>query len=108
MDSLKNTMRINYLIDLYGDLLTNKQLDYLQLYFCEDLSLSEIAEQYDVSRNAVHDNLKRAVNILEDYEEKLHLLDKHIERKELIDRIEKEQSIDHDELVSYLEKIRDL
>ena len=60
-------------MDCYCDLLTDKQQDYLTLYYEEDLSLAEIAEDLNVSRNAVYDNLKRAVASLEDYESKLHL-----------------------------------
>jgi predicted DNA-binding protein YlxM (UPF0122 family) len=93
-------------MDCYLDLLTDKQKDYLNLYYGEDLSLSEIAEELDVSRNAVFDNLKRAVHLLEDYENKLHLLEKHLERMELIDRIQKDQNTDHEKLDSYLEMLR--
>ena len=104
--SLEKKQRVNLLMDCYLDLLTDKQKDYLNLYYGEDLSLSEIAEELDVSRNAVFDNLKRAVHLLEDYEEKLHLLEKHQERMELIDRIKEDQSADHDKLDSYLEMLR--
>ena len=78
--SLDKKQRVNLLMDCYLDLLTDKQKDYLNLYYGEDLSLSEIAEELDVSRNAVFDNLKRAVRLLEDYEDKLHLLKRHEER----------------------------
>ena len=81
--SLDKKQRVNLLMDCYLDLLTDKQKDYLNLYYGEDLSLSEIAEELDVSRNAVFDNLKRAVHLLEDYESKLHLLKRHEERMTL-------------------------
>lgn len=93
-------------MDCYQDLLTEKQQTYLELYYEEDLSLSEIAEELDVSRNAVYDNLKRAVMLLEDYEKKLHLLEKHRQRLDLIDKIEKEQSVSRDELNDYLEMLK--
>ena len=104
--SLDKKQRVNLLMDCYLDLLTDKQKDYLNLYYSEDLSLSEIAEELDVSRNAVFDNLKRAVHLLEDYENKLHLLEKHLERMELIDRIQKDQNTHHEKLDSYLEMLR--
>ena len=104
--SLEKKQRVNLLMDCYIDLLTDKQKDYLSLYYVEDLSLSEIAEELDVSRNAVFDNLKRAVHLLEDYEDKLHLLEKHLERMKLIDRIQEDQNADHQKLDSYLEMLR--
>ena len=94
------------LYDYYYKLLTDKQQEYLSLYYCEDLSLAEIAQDLDVSRNAVYDNLKRAVNLLEEYEEKLHLLEKHLERTKLIEHIEQDQSCSHDQLYDYLEMLK--
>ena len=73
---LEKTKRVNDLIDLYGSLLTSNQLNILELYYMEDLSLKEIAEELKVSRNAIHDTLKRSLNILEDYDAKLKLIEK--------------------------------
>lgn len=108
MNSLEKTKRINMLMDLYGELLTEKQYTYLIYYYNEDYSLSEIAEEFSVSRNAVHDNLKRAEHILEDYESKLHLLEKHIQRLKLIQEIETFENQDHQQLYDYLEQIKNL
>ena len=74
-DLLEKKEHIILLHDMYGDLLTDKQNQYISLYYEEDLSLSEIADDLHVSRNAVYDNLKRAIKLMEKYEEKLHLLD---------------------------------
>lgn len=104
--SLEKKQRVNLLMDCYGELLTDKQKQYLSLYYEEDLSLAEIAEDLDVSRNAVYDNLKRAVHSLEDYEKKLHLLEKHQQRMNLIQRIEETQNQSQDELNDYLEMLR--
>lgn len=104
--TLEKNQRVNLLMDCYSELLTDKQRKYLELYYVEDLSLSEIAEELDVSRNAVYDNLKRTVRILENYEEKLHLLEKHLKRTKLIDKIEKEQSKTNDELHDYLDMLK--
>ena len=98
---LEKTTRINYLYDFYQSLLTPKQQSYMSLYYLDDFSLGEIAEEYDVSRQAVYDNIKRTEAMLEEYEEKLLLFQKFQERsklineiKELIDRkIIQEQSI---------------
>ena len=64
------------LYDLYGSLLTEKQRTYFEDYYFMDLSLSEMAENYGISRNGVFDQIKRAVSTLEDYENHIHLLDK--------------------------------
>ncbi len=66
--------RMNALLDHYAPLLTEKQQDICELYYRNDYSLQEIAEEQGISRAAVHDTLKRCRNELEDYEKKLHLL----------------------------------
>ena len=68
-NSLEKKQRVNLLMDLYEDLLTEKQREYLDLYYHEDLSLSEISLIKNVSKNAVFDNLKKACLHLENYEE---------------------------------------
>lgn len=67
-------MRLGRLFDIYGSLLTDKQRACLSLYFYDDLSLSEISEELGVSRQAVHDLLKRVEQILERYELALGVL----------------------------------
>ncbi|RRG17986.1 putative DNA-binding protein [Weissella viridescens] len=67
------TTRLNALFDFYQPLLTKKQNDYLELYYADDLSLGEVADEFQVSRQAVYDNLKRSTQLLENYEAKLHL-----------------------------------
>ncbi len=64
-------MRLGRLFDIYGGLLTEKQRLCLSLYFYDDLSLSEISAELGVSRQAVHDLLKRVEQILERYEKTL-------------------------------------
>lgn len=71
--ALAKTNRINALFDFYEQLLTKKQTTYIALYYRDDYSLGEIAENYAVSRQAVYDNIKRTEKILEEYEAKLHL-----------------------------------
>ena len=58
----------------------------MQLYYLEDLSLGEIAEEYDVSRQAVYDNVRRTEAMLEDYEVKLNLFSKFQERIEIVEQ----------------------
>lgn len=62
------------LYDFYGKLLTPKQREVMRLYYEEDLSLGEIAEELKISRQAVHDILRRSEQALEKYEKKLGLL----------------------------------
>ena len=68
--------RIIELYDIYNSLLTDKQRSYFEDYYYSDLSISEIAEEYDISRNGVHDQLKRVVNALYKYESLLKLKEK--------------------------------
>ncbi|MFD1440158.1 putative DNA-binding protein [Lacticaseibacillus hegangensis] len=73
MEIEKNN-RMNSLFEFYGALLTDKQHSYLELYYGDDYSLGEIATEFDVSRQAVYDNIRRTEASLEEYESKLHLL----------------------------------
>lgn len=75
-DNFEQRMRFGRLFDIYGGLLTEKQQQCLGLYFYDDLSLSEVGDELGVSRQAVHDLLKRVEQTLEKYESKLHLLAK--------------------------------
>ena len=59
------------LLDCYGDLLTEHQQNVMELYYCEDLSLAEIAEPMGISRQAVRDIIKRTESVLLRYEESL-------------------------------------
>lgn len=67
---------ISQLFDIYGSLLTEKQRESFNLYFNEDLSITEIAEESGISRAAVHDALKTAEKALLEYEGKLGFLEK--------------------------------
>ncbi|WP_245712516.1 putative DNA-binding protein [Anaerobacillus alkalilacustris] len=78
---------MNYLYDFYQSLLTTKQRQYMELYFLDDWSLGEIAEEFEVSRQAVYDNIKRTESMLEEYEEKLRLFSKFEERSILMKKL---------------------
>lgn len=84
---LEKTTRMNLLYDFYGALLTDKQRMFMELYYYDDLSLAEIAEQYQVSRQAVHDNIRRSETQLEEYETKLRLLEKYEQRSRLVEQL---------------------
>jgi len=73
---VEKNVRISYLFDFYGDILSEKQNRAVELYYNDDLSLGEIAEQFGISRQGVRDLLKRSETLLADMEEKLGLAEK--------------------------------
>ena len=75
------------LYDFYGELLTEHQKDIYEQFIVEDLSLSEIAKGAGISRQGVHDLIKRCNKILEEYEAKLHLVEKFLSIKEKVHQI---------------------
>ncbi len=77
----------NELYDCYKRLLTEKQQNYFEDYYFSNLSLSEIAENYNVSRNAVHKQLQITINKLKEYEEKLNLNKKKEKLNNIIETI---------------------
>ena len=101
---LEKTTRMNYLYDFYQSLLTPKQSSYMSLYYLDDFSLGEIAEEYEISRQAVYDNIKRTEAMLEEYEEKLLLFQKFQERSKLLREI-KQLLNTHDNKTSELEEL---
>ena len=76
-----------YLYDFYGELLTDHQRDIYEEFVLDDLSLSEIAQEEGISRQGVHDLVKRCDRILEGYEGKLHLLERFLNTKEKVSKI---------------------
>lgn len=77
------------LFDFYGELLTEHQKDIYTQFMLEDLSLSEIAQDAGISRQGVHDLVKRCQKILEGYEEKLHLVERFLSVKEKVHEMNK-------------------
>lgn len=75
------------LYDIYNSLLTDKQKLYFEDYYFNNLSLSEMSENYEVSRNAIHKQIKEVNSKLEDFELKLKIKEKNIKLKELINKI---------------------
>ena len=71
---LEKTVEISVLYDFYNQLLTEKQKNIVDLYYNQDLSLGEIADELGVSRQAVYDMLKRTERLLYQYEERLNFI----------------------------------
>lgn len=84
---LEKTNRINLLFAFYERLLTDKQQTFLKYYFHDDFSLGEIAAEFEISRQAVYEHIKRAEQVLENYEEKLGLLSKHEDRNKYLEEL---------------------
>lgn len=101
MIDLGKNIYVNELYDIYGSLLTKKQQEIIELYYCDDLSLSEISEQLNVSRNAIYDCLKKGIKQLENYEKQLKLHQK----QDKINKFFNEIKIEYEEQISLIEKI---
>ena len=81
---MEEKVKISILCELYGKLLTEKQFEFLDDYYNNDLSLSEIVENNGITRQAVRDNLKKGECKLFEFEEKLGLMEKTILQEEKI------------------------
>lgn len=81
---MQKDLHTSLLLDFYGSFLTDKQRDYMELYLNSDYSLGEIAEHFDVSRQAVRDGLIRAQTQLASIEEKLGLMSRYYAQKKLL------------------------
>ncbi len=84
----KDFVYYTLLFDIYGNLLTKKQQDYFKEYYFNNLSLTEIAENYQVSRNAIHHQLKQVILKLENYENILHVALKNKKLESIIEEIQ--------------------
>ena len=104
---LVKTLRMNYLFDFYQALLTKKQRNYLELFYLQDFSLSEIADTFEVSRQAVYDNIRRTGDLVEDYESKLGLYRRFEKRQEIYNLMK--QSLNQPDLLKqYIKQLEEL
>ena len=87
MDKLDDFLKYSVLFLYYRELFSRKQKEYLELYLEENSSLSEIAEEYNVTRQAVFDNIKRGFRQLDEYEEKLGIFKREKELKEKLEKL---------------------
>lgn len=109
---MEDRVEVSLLMDLYKPLLTEKQKNIMELYFEDDLSLAEIAELNNTSRQAIHDLLKRCCKQLLTYEDKLSLLQKSMNREEkiikLLKNFKEKYSISDKEYDMLKEELEDL
>ena len=94
---MEDFAKTSMLFDIYGGLLTDKKKRVMEMYHEDDMSLSEIAEELEVSRAAVHDSLRSAERLLCSYEDKLGILADYLRKEKLAD-----------ELRTYISEARDL
>ena len=76
---MDKNVEIALLLDFYGNMLTDRQREIMNLYYEDNLSLSEIAEELNISKQGVSDSLKRSEKVLYDTESKLQLMKQQLE-----------------------------
>ena len=111
--SILDILKTSLLHDFYGELLTDKQKEIYELFYQNDMSLTEIGAQLGISRQAVRDQLKRTEKILSEYEDKLRLVERFMANKssagrirKLIDELERTSELSENSL-SIAEQIRE-
>ncbi|NLZ75261.1 MAG: hypothetical protein GX914_02010 [Erysipelotrichia bacterium] len=98
---------INELMPFYQSLLTSRQNEVLQYYYFDDLSITEIADLLGISRNAVHDALKKSVNLILKYEDKLGLCLSYKKRMQLFEELKSLENSQVDDIVNKLINMED-
>lgn len=84
---MKN-LKVSYLLDFYGNMFSEKQREILEMYYQEDMSLSEIASVAQMTRQGVYDNIKRGEKEILSLEAKLKLMDRFLEISDCLDNID--------------------
>ena len=84
---MDKNVKVSILCDLYGKLLTEKQFEFLNDYYNNDLSLSEIAENNNITRQAVRDIIKKGEKKLFEYEEKLLFMKRMLKQEEMLKKV---------------------
>ncbi len=100
--SLEESLRVTTLIDTYGKLLTDKQFEIVSSYYYDNLTLSEIGDNFGISRQAVNDCINKTIKALQSYEDKLHLIERN---NMIIDKLNGLTNVDSNELSTKVAEI---
>lgn len=84
--TVEDVYEVTVLLDFYGQLLTDRQYEVMDLHYNSDLSLGEIAEDLEISRQGVHDSIRKAKKSLLLYEKRLGLVERFREQERVIDK----------------------
>lgn len=106
MNDLEKTIFYNSLLSFYGGLLTDTQQEILSEYYEANLSISEIAENREVSRAAIEDAIRKGSKKLVAFENELHLYEKQQKRREIIAKIE--QNSENSAILDLLKELEDI
>ena len=87
MEKMERIVEQTLLYDFYGELLTPHQKMIYEEYVLDNFSISEIAKEHNISRQGVHDQLKRVDRLLNEYESTLHLIDRFMKIKDKVNEI---------------------
>ncbi|NLC05340.1 MAG: hypothetical protein GX778_02320 [Erysipelothrix sp.] len=101
---LIKTQEMNDLLDRYESLLTQRQLDVMNLYFKEDLSYQEIADDLGITKSAIYDIIRRVTLNLGEYEEKLQLVKKYYQLQDLIETLKSLNIVEVNKLIKVYEE----
>ncbi len=119
LDTVEDIYEITVLLDFYGQLLTERQHEIMDLHFNSDLSLGEIAENFSISRQGVHDSIRKAKQALNGYEKRLGLAERFIEQEKNIEKAlkclksmgkrfpESKEDADYKQAMDLLERVLD-
>ncbi len=105
MNDIEKKAYYSCLFAYYSELLTPKQQDLFIYYYNEDYSLAEIANELHISRNAVWDTLKKVINSLEEFENKLGLYQKDLQRDKIYQNLKNHCDDEGKELIKELEEM---
>ncbi|NLM73817.1 MAG: YlxM family DNA-binding protein [Clostridiaceae bacterium] len=117
--AVEDVFEITVLLDFYGQLLTQRQYEIMDFHYNSDLSLGEIASELGISRQAVHDGIRKAKQSLRAYEKRLKLVERFREQEKTIEKALKElkymkdkypdlsEDVNYNTAVELLDKIKD-
>lgn len=105
---MKDIVGYARMLDIYGGILTEKQYDILESYYCRDLTLEEIAENHSVSRQAVHYAVKNAEEKIQKLEAQLHIMEKYDTIEKRLTEIRDSATAGRDDMESIVQMLSKL